>query len=478
MEEDKQLSRKYINTPFAYAKAQKGLTLLQQNVMVRVVAHLQHYLEKFFKNPELRNADEDPKPIMTEADRLALPPVRIELSELGISSGTYSRVREAMIDVLAVNIEKNTVDKDGKPVKRLMKLFSKIDVPVTDKKTTVRKRLNKDDEELTEVKVDRTRGYVDIYLNKDVLWEMFDMNQGYVSHPEDIARIGKVDNMPLMYYLIRHKMLNFKLSKAKVDLVELREYLGMIKRDTDGKIIKVQYPRYSQFKTRIIMTALNDIRRVCDAGQIDFYFDMKEVRPRGKKTGDPDYLEFTKVAAKKTEDANYRKASEKKLCNTLVALFPTLDDDRLMKVCAGVPEELWDEFKSYAYNILPKVVEKPHRWDGTMEDFVFFVMNEWVKQHTPKPASQEQPLMFTEDVPGLKEWQTFLATYKGNFTDKLRAMTFLGIEGNLICFGCTQEARDELEGLFCEENRQEAEYLMTTLARCFGRRVSFKYRLR
>ena len=49
MDDDKQLIKKYINTPFAYAKAQKGLTLLQQNIMVKVVEHLQVYIGKYFK---------------------------------------------------------------------------------------------------------------------------------------------------------------------------------------------------------------------------------------------------------------------------------------------------------------------------------------------------------------------------------------------------------------------------------------------
>ena len=283
MDDNKQIIKKYINTPFAYARAQKGLTLLQQNIMVKVVEHLQVYIGKYFKNPALKDSKENPKPVMTREDRDNLPPVRIELSELGVSSSSYSRVRDALKEVLNVQIEKNTFDDDGKPVKRLMQIFSKIDTPVTDKGTQVRMRLGEDDE-LTDVQVDRTRGYVDIYLNPDMVFEMFDMNLGYVSHPKDIARIGKVDNMPLMYYLVRHKMKNFDLSKAEITPFEIRDYLGLIKRDADGKVTDVKYPRYSMFKSRIIKTALDDIKRACDAGQIDFYFDIKEVRPRGKKT--------------------------------------------------------------------------------------------------------------------------------------------------------------------------------------------------
>ena len=123
MEEDKQIIKKYINTPFASARAQQGLTLLQQNIMVKVVEHLQVYIGKYFSNPDLQGSDEKPKPIMTREDRDALPPIRIELSELGVSSSSYSRVREALKEVLNVQIEKSTFDDEGRPVKRLMQIF-------------------------------------------------------------------------------------------------------------------------------------------------------------------------------------------------------------------------------------------------------------------------------------------------------------------------------------------------------------------
>ena len=183
MDDNKQIIKKYINTPFAYARAQKGLTLLQQNIMVKVVEHLQVYIGKYFKNPALKDSKEDPKPVMTREDRDNLPPVRIELSELGVSSSSYSRVRDALKEVLNVQIEKNTFDDDGKPVKRLMQIFSKIDTPVTDKGTQVRMRLGEDDE-LTDVQVDRTRGYVDIYLNLCFLNKFFVHNKDilYLCH--------------------------------------------------------------------------------------------------------------------------------------------------------------------------------------------------------------------------------------------------------------------------------------------------------
>ena len=477
MEDNKQIIKKYINTPFAYARAQKGLTLLQQNIMVKVVEHLQVYIGKYFKNPVLQGSKEDPKPMMTREDRDKLPPVRIELSELGVASSSYSRVREALKEVLNVQIEKNTFDDEGKPVKRLIQIFSKIDTPVTDKGTQVRMKLGEDDE-LTDVQVDRTRGYVDIYLNTDMVFEMFDMNLGYVSHPEDIARIGKVDNMPLMYYLVRHKMKNFKLSKVEITPFEIRDYLGLVKRDADGNVTEVKYPRYSMFKSRIIKTALDDIKRVCDAGQIDFYFDIKEVRSRGKKTGEPSYIEFVKVAEKKKEKQGHRKASERRLCKTLCEIYPTLDEKRLMTIFKTVPEDLWTDFKTYAYNGVPKAVEQPHSWNGTMESFVFYIMEQWIKQHSANPEPQQQTFAFAEAEevkPGEKKWQMYLRLIDKDLASDLGKVRYMLYKKGCVLLGIQNDAqREMIEDHFIDD--AVLKHAQECAMKIFGNKISLAYK--
>lgn len=439
---------KYINTPFAYTRTQKGLTLLQQNIMVRVSAHLQNYFNKFFRTPSLVNSKDDPKPVMTEEDRKNLQPVRIRLSELGVSSGTYSRVKKALQEILGVTIEFDALSKDGKPIRRVMLLFSEIDIPITDRGTVVRMRIGDDRCDLSDVKVDRLRGYVDIHLNKDSVLAMFDMNQGYVSHPENIARIGEVPNMPLMYYFIRHKMRNFDLSTARATLLELRDYLGMVVRDVDGNIVKVSYDKYSKFKSRIIKAALDDIKRVCDNGQIDFYFEMKEVRAKGKKTGDPEYLVFRKVANKEAAKPNYRHASEKRLLSKLMKSYPTLDGEKVRGLLKSVSDEKWDEFKNYAYKKLPKAVEQPHRWNGTHEDYVLFLLEKSIghksteggKRVEPQQQSfvfdvyehvdnsSEQKDVYTSDY--IDEWREVLKQYDGVLSDVLGRGRVLGKGSN------------------------------------------------
>lgn len=430
----------YINTPFAYTRTQRGLTLLQQQIMMRVSAHLQDYLKKFFKDGELIMSPERPKPIMSASDLEALPPVRINLSEMGISSTVYSRLRDALKRVLSLTIDVGSIDASGRPVRKTMFLFSSFELPVTDKGTTVKMKVA-DGFDFENVSVDRLRGYVDISLNKDAVFTMFDMAQGYVTHPENIARIGRVDNMPLMYYLVRHKMQNFKLNRAQITPNEIREYLGYVTHDPidPKKITRVQFAQYSRLRERVIKVALDDIRRAYDNGQIDFYFEFVEVRPKGRVKGEPSYVEFAKVGTNKHAEETKRRNSQRLLVKSLMEQYPTLDEKTLNAFSEQVSDELWEDFKTYAYNGLIKAIEQPHRWAGSHEEFVYHLLSQWVRTHKkPMRSSKEkteqkgdaeakQPDLFSqpqeptppeptiEDYPGryAEEWQELLRRYTG-----------------------------------------------------------------
>ena len=227
------------------------------------------------------------------------------------------------------------------------------------------------------------------------------------------------------------------------------------------------------------MTALDDIKRVCDAGQIDFYFDIKEVRPRGKKTGEPSYIEFVKVAEKKKAKQDHRKASEKRLCKTLCELYPTLDKERLKAFISEIPEDLWDDFKTYAYNGVPKAVEQPHRWSGTMEDFVFYIMEQWVKQHSTKPEPQQQMFDFAEgeDVrPGEKEWQMFVSLLDKQLASDLSKVTYYSFKDGAVCLGVKSKAQVEM----IEEHFADIAVLAHTqkcAAKIFGKKISLNYKI-
>lgn len=473
---------KYINTPFAYTRTQKGLTLLQQHIMVKVSSHLQDYFKRYFESSELQASCERPKPVMSAQALADMPPIRISLSEIGMSSGSYRQIREALEKILTITIAVDTVDDYGVPIKRIAFLFSRFDLPVTDKGTTVKKIvLGTSSDVLEEVKVDRLRGYVDVWLNKEAVTATFDMSQGYVTHPENIAKIGRVENMPLMYYLVRHKMNNFKLSKARVTPTEIREYFGMIKRDTvGGPVTKVQYAQFSRLREKVIKPALADIRRAYDAGQIDFYFEAEEVRPEGRKRVEPTCIVFRKVGVGKASNARYRSASEAKLCRFLLELYPTLDGKRVGEELAKVPTELWTDFKNYAYKDLQQAVERPHRWDGSHEDFVYFLLAQWCKSHVAA-ASEQQPLPEETDakpapLQGAEKWEAFTAAYKGKYAPLLEGFTFGGIaDDGAVTIRCTRALYETFNELLAADASDERQRLADAFRQFFGEGVRQRY---
>lgn len=225
------------------------------------------------------------------------------------------------------------------------------------------------------------------------------------------------------------------------------------------------------------MTALDDIKRVYDAGQIDFYFDIKEVRPRGKKTGEPSYIEFVKVAEEKKVKQEHRKASEKRLCKTLCEMYPTVDDKCLMAIFKTVPEDLWNDFKTYAYNGVPKAVEQPHRWNGTMEDFVFYIMEQWIKQHSAKQEQRQQTLAFAEAEEvktGETEWQQLVAMLDGDIGEELRKVVFVSYDGKTVLLKASREQCKKVESCLSDD-------IIAHVKKCskqvFGKVIEWNYSL-
>ena len=203
------------------------------------------------------------------------------------------------------------------------------------------------------------------------------------------------------------------------------------------------------------------------------------VRPRGKTRGEPSYIEFVKVAEKKKAKQDYRKASEKRLCKTLCDIYPTIDEKRLMATFKTVPEDLWNDFKTYAYNGVQKAVEQPHRWSGTMEDFVFYIMEQWIKQHSAKPEPRQQTFDFAEaeeEKPGEKEWQMFLNLIDKQLASDLRRVRYISFENGTVCLGATSKAQVEMiEAHFTDV--AVLIHVQKCAVKIFGKKISLKYKL-
>ena len=151
----------------------------------------------------------------------------------------------------------------------------------------------------------------------------------------------------------------------------------------------------------------------------------------------------------------------------------------MMAIFKTVPEDLWNDFKTYAYNGVPKAVEQPHSWNGTMEEFVFYIMGQWIKQHSAKLGQQQQTFAFAEAEeikPGEKEWQHFLCLIDKDLAADLRKAQFLSYDGTYLLLGVPNKALPTM----IEEHLNDIAVLNHTekcSAKVFGKILSLKYKI-
>lgn len=358
MEEEKHLPQRYISTPFAYTKFSKNLSLLQQSVLTKVSELLQSYVRHFFGS-ELRKDPKVPRPLFSEAEKHnGMPEFIMSYAELGVDIANYNVARAAVQEVLNLTVDAPSEDGDGKASIKAFNIFTHANISF-----------------------EGGTG-VSFRLNPEVVDYVFDMSQGYVRHPADIARIGQIERMPMMYYYLHKKSEHWKYRVINLKVLEIKTYLGMLGKITegtdersgrplkDGKEKKEAYPKFSQFKKNVIETSINDINRLCKDGMLDVCVSYKPIYNGKRKVGNPAYIEFT--------------------------IYDTI-------------EQMQQAFAK--------------------------------KQEIQRLTS----LFVDEAKSGEKEWQQFVAMLDGDIGAELRKVAFVSYDGKKILIKATSEQRQRIE---------------------------------
>lgn len=280
MKEDVLFPQQYINTPFAYTKFAKNLSLLQQSVLNKVSEHLQSYISRYFGS-DLKNSKDVPRPLFLAAEKKnGMPEFVMSYAELGVSINNYSVARAAIQEVLSLTVDAPGKDKDGNPAIVKYNIFTKANISSSE-----------------------SNG-VAFSLNSEVVDYVFDMSQGYVRHPADIARIGRVERMPMIYYYLFKKSERWKNRTVRLTVPEIKDYLGMRGKITSGNEsragrptkdgeIKEAYPKFSKFNTMVLARSVDDINRLKQDGLLDVCVSYEPIYSGKRKVGNPTCIEFT-----------------------------------------------------------------------------------------------------------------------------------------------------------------------------------------
>ena len=493
---------RWINTPVNYTSYAKSYSLIQQDVMLLVSGRLQDHFAKFL-NEHRYLSKERPNGGITKEDLLKMGPIRLRLADFGIDSSHYDESAKVINQMKKIEFHLPRFDPETglRKGEDYMPIFSKIFIP---KNFTSREGEDfnysgdsdtKTDEDGQEVRKFRRDGYIEVTINIEAAKAVFDMADGYFNHLERIAYFCNSAYTSRLYLLLMKYASKGQMHPV-IDYHELKDALGMFKVDVeksdDEQPVKVvtteKYQKFSQFRKQVLDVARGDMDRLCEENKIEIMLscidpDKKGYEPiyRGStRRGNPEKIKFhikrTPLGVARELEI-HRGSSEKRLCSKLTSLYPTLDEERLKAFVADVPEDLWNDFKAYAYNGVPKAVEQPHRWNGTMEDFVFYIMEQWIKQHKAKPELQQQMFDFAEAEemkPGEKEWQQLVAMLDGEISMELRKVAFVSYDGKTVLLKASREQCNKVESCLSDD-------VIAHVKKCskqvFGKVIKWNYSL-
>ena len=464
---------RWINTPFVYTTKLAGLTLLQQDVLLRVSDHIQEYVTKYFAEAR-HKGKEVPRPLFTPSDLTdGLQPIRINLSDLGVTANHYDRVEAAVIEALSIQMRAPGVDEHGKKVMTWYNVFTKAKTPITDSGFTF---TNRDGEVIESVK---RLGYIEFGINPEVADYAFDMSKGYVNHPNVIARISRIDYTPVFYTLLKNRGLRNRgeVNPVRLTVPEIKDALKLYVPDKDGKLTEnFQYPKYSQFKKSVLMRIQEDLDQMAEMDRIDYTFTFEEVRKEGKKTGDPIYLEFrlhkTRLGEAR-ESVKHRNEAEIRLIKYLTDYCRELDANYLMSMIQTISKDLFVDFSVYVYREAVKLTEAAHPANAAA--YLTKVLSSWISQHKPKPEEQDlfaglyddetpvDPEGLADEKPNdiagdkQEQWQQLVALAVEKFPDGLGAVlqraNHLGTSDGYLSFEVSPSDAMLLNGELADELR-------------------------
>lgn len=276
MENEKKIPQKWINTPFAFTRLSKNLSLLQQAVLVKVSEQLQPFIKEFFGS-DLAKSRKVPKALFSEAVKNSgVTQIYISYAELGVPENNFFAVKQAMKEVLDVKVEGPKKNEDGSWGMHMYNVFLSGETSI--KNTGVLFGLNPQ--------------VIDPDKHLYVLDYAFNMTEGYVSHPDNIALIGEVARMPMIYYILRDASgNNWKERKIRLTVSKIKKYLGMLE-FSGTELVKEAYPKFSQFKKNVLDNSIADINRLKQMGQLDVCVSYESIYNGKRKVGNPAFIEF------------------------------------------------------------------------------------------------------------------------------------------------------------------------------------------
>lgn len=486
--EMKVLPEMWTKTPFAYSRVGANLTLLQQDVLLRVSDELQEYIQKFFD--EKRNElGERPNCLFTPEELMNLRPIEVRISDLGVDTHNYQKISAAVKELNDLTVD--FVNRTEK-VRSYYRVFAQVDMPVMENSYNLPVKVNGKEKDVV---VERSLGVVKFYINPLMAKLVFDMRAGYINHLKSIAKDSKKRSTPRAYLLLT-RYNNQGRTEVDIPFMDLKEYLGMFERDESGNIVSEQYPEYARFKRWVLDTAKTDLERMSKLNQSDITFTYEPIYKGTTKRGNPEKVHFNIISTplgKAHAHMMHADAAIKKLMAYVVKQVPGIDTAQAEAVMKRVPYPYFDEYQRQAYKAIQAAVARHDIND--MPTYILSVLHKLLPQEftqaqeKPQAAATAPPAAPRQKRKG-KPRQLDLFSSLTPFERWTRAVQLLcrSVDADTAKETFEQlrfESYDEQTGRLVLRAKKEViknvednhiEKFSTALKKCFGDGVSLQYR--
>lgn len=280
----------------------------------------------------------------------------IPMECLGISPGFYKRAKASLDNMTKITVNV-TVVKNGKEEDKLTSAFS--------------------------INTKKNERYVrdfGIGMKRSVLDKMVDIRLGYNDYLKRIAFVTSNVNAVRLYVLTLSNTIRGKRTSFNISLDDFREFFQLytvVKGKREPK-----YKRYADLDKRVITPATEELKRLADSGNSDFWIKIERVGVG--ESGNPKMFHISAFYTDLAGNEQKAKERRKEDADLEIYLKTTLRQTpaNIRKIRTRLLPELRVDFIKETQRI-SDILEKRKDIENPCS-FAWVLLNNWLDEHEPK----------------------------------------------------------------------------------------------
>jgi len=356
--------------PWKLIKSGYDATAFQQNVIISVLKKLKSSLadmrDDYMAHPQAPrqlSLFETEGAVAFRREEEDAMTFSIHMKELGVEPQNYQRAFNAVCNISDIDVWIPVTNPEGgKEELERAKLFSII--------------INKEDAIVDEnnqvvgFKYEKHNPTVKLKLRKNVAETLF---QGQIHTFLEETAMNISEKFPKRLYMY---FANFKnAGEVTIDYWKFRQQIGFEDHDPE----KIQYPKFFDFRKRVLDPSVQKLREMAEMGQAEYWFEYEALYKGAGRAKYPDLLKFTIHLSQIGEDYEKQKESFKERRQVENRLSETFDQTtaQVRKLVSALSAEDYsafnaklDELERYFMNHRNEIKDRRSYANRVLTDFI------------------------------------------------------------------------------------------------------------